>query len=320
LSPELDVANPPPQLDAGAPRLRRSRFRLAAEWITLGSAISYAILHIAYSEFYDKFGLTPEEVGLGFSQVLATSLSAILFAFGVWALLWFLLFLPSLLALPNQAESRDDGLKPRGPRRARMFLRALDQVLGLIAVALALLWVGGLAYVLWANSGTPHPLKVLVWLPVLTLPVILAVGTQRPKLQKAHDWLARNAGAIGRLAGFAVVVCASWTTYHAVRSLSVHYANQAFSGAPVSAVKIDLPASFPDPHAFDIRADAARVVWLQGRPAGVRLQDCLLFLGSSGGISFLFDARTHETLRVSPSAIGIGSTIDQTSCSKSKPR
>jgi hypothetical protein len=58
------------------------------------------------------------------------------------------------------------------------------------------------------------------------------------------------------------------------------------------------------------------VQWLHGRPAGVKVEDCLLFLGSSGQHSFLYDARTHETLRVPPSSVVIATGPDEKTCKK----
>jgi hypothetical protein len=70
-------------------------------------------------------------------------------------------------------------------------------------------------------------------------------------------------------------------------------------------VQIELPTgvNVPSLPALDVRADLARVQWLQGRPSIVRPNDCLLYFGTSGGIALLLDVHRPQA-PVARAAVG----------------
>lgn len=55
---------------------------LVTSYTLLGLFI-YALLRISYSLFYGRFGVSPEEVGLGFAEILSQAAVGILFVFAI---------------------------------------------------------------------------------------------------------------------------------------------------------------------------------------------------------------------------------------------
>jgi hypothetical protein len=298
---ELPADTEPHKARWGEGLVRTSQF--IAVGLPLGAAVSYGTLHLAYGEALNGLGVKPEDVGLGLAEVLSTSLTAVLYALSYWVFYLALFLTPLVLALASETSPPPTGHAEKRGFRGRLGTLALT--------AAGAGWMSLLAYDIWRRASLPNNLKfVCCVLALLFLVVRLGAPLGRPRsllkpLQEATPstlfWLA----VLGTFVG------ATWTTYHQVHRLALKYERQVLQGVPVSSVTLDLPGN---PQAFDLRADAARIEWPNGAPSDVRRGDCLLFLGNGGGTDFIFDARTHETLRVSPTLVGTGGTIDKTRC------
>ena len=284
--------------EGNATPARPVNFRLTgALLLPLLGAVAFALLHLAYSDFYSKFGLVPEDVGLDSSRLLTTSLTAILAAFAIWAVVWLFVAGPFLLVL---------------------FWTEVQRIYGgsrMVVFGFVFLLAVSAAWLLTTERSTPGLLKVFAWL------VVVASGAffLRDRVgQKQWDEMTRERLGLAVVAVFVSLALGATVTISGFRGLGARYGERAFEGLSFRSVKIDLPRGFPSWRALDIRADLVHVDWLQGRPSSVGSHDCLLYLGSSGGSSVLFDVHTpKQLLRVPTSAVILAAANAPFHCNKS---
>jgi hypothetical protein len=120
---------------------------------------------------------------------------------------------------------------------------------------------------------------------------------------------------------FVVLLCLGLALYMTadtfLLSVSQYGANQAASVAKGKAELKPLPV----PHgsgslrALDIEAAIATVDWLDKRPASVGPKDCLMFLGSVGGVVVLWDVSGERLVRA-PTSSAVVTTTSAPSCGK----
>ncbi|HEX8073852.1 MAG TPA: hypothetical protein VF545_02620 [Thermoleophilaceae bacterium] len=306
--PDGDDVTDPEEVERGASRRRRS-LRIA-EAVTGAGAISYALLHLWYEQFFEKFGLVPEDVGLDFTRVLTTSVTAILFGFGYLTAIWTFLCAPIWMVLQQRDRREDSDLMVEASFREIAIWLVLSGGFGaLIAIALST-----------SDSTADGDMRFVAGLLAVAPTLILVLGRLSwGWARTAWRVLSRfKAGETALALGFLAVALGAGTTYNVLKGVGTRYANQVRHGRPISSPTLDLPGDVPPLRALDIHADLARVQWLARRPPEVRPGDCLLYLGSAGGTAILYDAslRPGEVIRVGQSGVVIGTLPDGTECAR----
>jgi hypothetical protein len=175
--------------------------------LTLLGWLSFALLHLSYNQFFEHFGLVPEDVGLDFSRILTTSLSAIFIAFLAWTIVAAFLLVPLIVALPW--DDPEEGGGHGGPSTFRC------------VILLALAFVSGIcARELWLHSRDGHELKLAACVVVgapLAIALVGRSGASRAKETWEH--MAGNRRTIAVIVWIAVVALGLGTTLAGLRRL-----------------------------------------------------------------------------------------------------
>lgn len=274
-----------PQLDAGVISARLP-LRLH-EWLQLGSAafvgvglITTALLRLACGLFYTPLGTRPEDIGIGFQDVLVQSVSGVIYTFGFVTLT----FVPVLVAghVALYFAARLDKWPHRTfLQRSRTFAAALA-----LLVAYMTIYLGWTALAL-RDSGLATVVSLIgaLWLGrrlwqrsrSATTMILLGRPADRPVFG-------------GRWAITAAITLAVTVTFTAI--LTIQTANsdaeRAQRGNTVERRPF-LPWS----------AIPARVEWSKSRAVA---ENCALFLGQSGGVTNVYVPTNHRLVTY-PSAL-----------------
>jgi hypothetical protein len=255
------------------PEENGSRIGLAevASLLAVAGAFFYTALRVAYGVFYARLDAKPEDVGLGYQQILAQSVGALM-----------LLVLAAILALAlaagvasflrSQAESIEKipPSKPRPSPTLRQRITAGALLLGIIGAAVAIDWKGFL--------GT----FLVIGLAMVTL--LLYLRYRQIKDQRLARWV--RAGfvsafiALGFVAVLVVLCARASDDADAVRR--GQEGTFEFLGIPITSWGAEPGTLKP---ATTTAPDAAL-------PTG-----CVLFLGQADGIVVAFDP-AGQTLRL----------------------
>jgi hypothetical protein len=262
--------------------------------LTIAGIVLFSIRYAGYVLFYSSFGVSPSEVGLGWSEALVqtilTTTAWVGFGGAVFAVLCVLVL---IVGLP----------------------------LGAIVVAVVLVGAGVLVVVDFgrglteeAPSGvsdedkealagaTGHRVRIL-WREAVddfNERVRHAIARVRPII----TWLSRKfplAGLVGAIAGLALLQCYSLVG-------GVFLGNRAEDGHPLAEAELlRIPLS-------EWRAERVNVGYSDGGNAPrLRETDCVLYLGKAEGTAVLWNHTTRRTLRVPESALAL-SAGKQDSC------
>lgn len=245
-------------------------------WVTgLASAVTalgllfYAALRIGYSVFYAPLGLQPEDVGLGYADILAQSLVGL-----ILAALLVVYFGGTVFGLAeyarDTAENYDkilDSLRSVLPRYGATALVTAA------CIAIALVW-------LFAGADVAAPLLTLFG-------AVLLYGVYRGRSERVQRRVRLViAGLTVTFAlGLAFALLIGGAAEDAGRVKRGHAAHERFLGVPVVAWG----------------ATVATVQWVGNKAPskGVALPaGCLLYLGRSDRGVVLFDPATDESIRV----------------------
>jgi hypothetical protein len=285
---------------------------LAAAVAVLGP-LSFALLHAVYVSFYEPFGLAPEDVGRDSSRILATSIAAFIFGLFAWGFWWLCVYGAAAVSIAFIAPTNP----PYGPRRG-------EALAGSIAGGALLAFIGGggaqaisSADVLSAGD------KRQAWLVVLLVPLAVLIGTlpqewarpvRRLLAAPVAKWIA-CVGAVVLAAGAAAGALAEDAS-----TIGRDLAAQVQDGHRIPKATLRLPAGTTKLRALDIQADVAEVEWLGRRPTAIQPSDCMMYLGSSGGIALLWNvsSQPRALYRIPESTIVIR-TSDVSDCSKRTP-
>jgi hypothetical protein len=264
-------------LDRSAAFASWLRAHLAIALAVFGLAL-YGVLRIDYLLFFNKLGLNPEDVGLGYSEGLVQSAIAA-FAITVLVLavpLFLILFLFALLILTTFI-----GL----PIFALVFLFYLVPLLALYPVYFEIFVRGKEGRTVRGDLGK----LVGVSLYVSTYP--FRIGTRL--LRGFVKWLRGDP----RRPSLVLMFVALLTALLVLVSLpfeAKRAADQVRSGQKVH-LSLLMATLLP------IRATPAEVFWADRTEASdvsVRQGECLLWLGTSGGTAVLYDFRSDQAVRL----------------------
>jgi hypothetical protein len=272
--------------------------------------VLYAVLRIAYSLFYNNFGLTPDDLGLGYIDLLiqsAVGTVILLVVVFVVATVVALIYVGLIGSYPELWRYFRRGFRPAGssgpespppvkpgsesvtptPQDHRHRLRAA------LATGIIIAFVG---LVLVAGYFTPAPPG---WFTLLVVWVMFGYGliagikrTKRGLTGKDRTrWRRGSAAAALATLGLAILFLLTRAESDAAR------------------VQLGHPSSFTV-LGFRITtwgAEDATVSWTSNqiaadlRPLAGR---CLMYLGQSNGTAFLYLVSTHEVFRV-PTAVAV---------------
>ena len=292
-----------------AGRARQAMDRLKSvpweAWAVLGATV-YGLLRIDYALFYGRFGVAPEEVGLGYFEVLAQSVVGTLMQILLQSLL-VLVFIVSASLLWM-------GVKRIGQRGRRVFgrfkeggwssVRYLLHRLLIVAVSVSavvlLRMVNGTATVVvgvgagialaWLfEHGVENPLRAPDTQP--------AVEEAPPPLWQAVRQEARRFARWALAVSVAVVLVVQLPLSAWRNGTAVQHGEPSdltsFSGLPF----------FPT-----FGAQPAAVSWLDGTPPASFMAaqgHCLMYMGSARGTTVLYDVDARQTHRLPSSALAL---------------
>lgn len=272
------------------------------QWVTSVLAVLFAVQRFATSVFYSQFGVSPEDVGIGFGQsviegvvvfvVLVVTVNVALLVPAVFVLVgaWFD---ARAKAVRIRAAAR------RYPRRMLAYV-ALGLTGVVAAVTLFLLlnrvnewvWAFGLVATIWA----------VMWLrSELESPFVDApgpAGAPRDVVRRVTRLVVIVIAAILTVA-FLVA-----PTLQAIRDAHAVEKGRSVSGFPASAW----------------RAQRAQITWLRQPPPTPDFgSHCLMHLGQSDGVLVLYDVDDQKTLRLPGSDVVVAAVPSAASADSACP-
>jgi hypothetical protein len=281
------VTTPRPESTSSARKLTKKLTELLDEIGDVATSMSallavfaillYAVLQVAYSIFYEPFGLRPDDLGFDYLDLLARS------ALGI-VLLLVLLIAPFGLLLtvvglftPGWLQRELPGNRPSaGP------------CIGVLVVVL------GLVLILSEFGVLPSVARTVATFLVLVLAFYPGFLVVRDGLRSPHKDRWRGvlvaAGSVVLIAGTAFVMLRAATDRAKV--LHGHPAEFTFLGFPITGW----------------RAEDATITWTNanvGTDLASLANRCLLYFGQSNGTAYFYRSENRQVLRISTQAVAI---------------
>jgi hypothetical protein len=273
-------------------------------WAVLG-AIVYGLLRIDYALFYGRFGVAPEEVGLGYFEVLAQSVVGTLmqillqFLFVLFVVVYASLLWKGLKRIGQRGRGVFGRFKEGAWRSVRYVLHRLLIVAVLVSVVVLLRMVKGTTtIVVVVGAGI-----ALAWLFGLGVENPLRAPDTQPAVEEAPPLWQAVWGEATRFARWALTVSV-------VGVLLVLLPYWAFrNGTAVQHGESSDLTSFPGAPFFPTwGAQPAVVSWVDGTPPASLMAaqgHCLMYMGSARGTTVLYDVDARQTLRLPSNALAI---------------
>lgn len=266
-------------------------------WLPVASIVTIVVsgfYGLAYSRFYERLDVSPEQAGLSTAQIIAHSIVGGLALTFVVSLVIFLIFVP---LVPSKEAS---ATRPSVGTWANVGVNA--------AVTLAAILI--LSFIAW-RTKVPILLTALVIGTVLFLAVIASLEIKRKSkngrvalmpalLEFTPDSYVALAVA-GLVFGIAITGIYTYTEAN-------HLGTKASDGEAIHN-----PAILGVPF-LGVEAEPTLIAWTGKQPTGFRIPSCALFLGSSGGEDLLYDQRTGTTITAPKKDIVLGLRGGRTSC------
>jgi hypothetical protein len=285
--------------------------------VTVLGLCLYGFLRYVYARFYSPLGVKPEEVGLGYGEILSQSVMGLLL---FSALMFLLLLLITVLVITGavvwaglflavRAGIREDkriGIAFLGVMAAAVTLIVLADAVGWGAVLvgfLAVLLIVWLVDLIRSRSSPDDPrADESTSTPSVPRPPATTSGRRRDQsLLASRGWrwsiIAVFLATVVTVAGTLVLEARGG----AARVLRGEAWRSTFAGMPMTSMQA-LPAT---------------IVWSSGTPpSGLQLGDdhCLLYLGESAGITVLYDASAHRTIRLPSSDVIVSVRNEAPAC------
>lgn len=276
----------------------------------------YALLRIAYDRFYAPFGLSADDLGLGYLELLAqAAIGAVLLVLIHGVLIWLMIAIFVEFAASAARDAR------AAIQRRRSGERKPDEPASKADLAWLLGIVGGgaLLWLLDELTGAPvlryGAIATFVAAAVGYNAVMMARGTSRiwrgatsePSTPAARRWRAAfvtTVIVVGLLAALTLILGADGDARAVRDGQSVH---TEFLGIPISSWG----------------AEAATISWTTATvdPALAPLAEtCLMYLGQSDGTVFLYapHALRRATFRV-PAALAAVRIVPDARCERGSP-
>jgi hypothetical protein len=288
------VADPAPaEAPPRAPSLG-SMLTLATGLLALLGGIAYAIMRYSYQEFYNVFGLTPDDVGPGSAAALTQS--------GVGVATFVLLFavLPIALSL----------LATLGVERA-LAGRGFALRLGLCTVTA----LGVYRAITAVTSGHGEVRQ----LTVIAIGVILLLAKRRADAEpQASGGLVRAARRLPRpwwIGGLLTAAISALVLGGSLPQDARATARCAITrNEPVRFVHTHRTLPFlPHISVLRVRADPARVDWVDGGGKIDLPAPPLVYLGDAGGRYFVYSIARNRTIQI-PDGSVVLTTIPRAHC------
>jgi hypothetical protein len=271
----------------------------ASAVLAIFAVLLYAMLRIAYTRFYGPLGLTPDDLGLGYAQLLAQS------ALGAVALLS--LSLAAVATVVAMAVGMTHLV-----RQDRLSLpiaapRWVGQVLWLAVGALA-----GVGSSVWALSSDPPAWAIAVMSPAFAAALVVGIDRVRRGLAGELTIRAKPTRAWWRAGVLATLIAVGLIT-------TTVLSRQADVGVLVVQGGGAVHPSLLHTRIISWGADAATLTWTTN-PSDRALRSlagrCLLHLGQFDGTLFLYSPSAHPpaTYRV-PAALAVVRILPNARCS-----
>jgi len=254
------------------------RWPPALTLLSILGVATYAGLRLAYSGFYDRLGVSPEELGLGQFDLLVRSIGLIaLTGMAAVALAVFIVLFAAAMAAATGASRLVNWMLGKAPHWGPVVL----------IVSLAA-WFGGVAFLPgWLRQYLPYAILAAV---LLAAPLAYLVF---PDLRGKHVEQARTMMSRFWFVGGVVVGALSVASIAAITVVL----------APAAAQAVEQGRSYRD-WTVPWRGDPATVVWLQPPAAKDPLGGhCLMYLGQANGIDVLYDVDAHRSVRVASASV-----------------
>ena len=297
------MTTPSQRPETGVPSFLENFPRWATDARTVLAVLGivlYAVLRIAYSVFYSNFGLTPDDLGLGYLDLLIQS------AVGTVMLLMAMFIVEALVVVayvgiwgdfrnsirdlrhtgsaeserPPPAKQKDESVTPQSRNRRGRRGRWVGSI-GLLAVTVLAVvgWLVGLGVL-------ALPLYCVLFVPTLIVGIKL---TKRGLTENRARWERGLAAIALATLGLAILLLLSRAESDAERVQLGYPSSDTVLGFRITTWG----------------AEDATVSWTSNqiaadlRPLAGR---CLMYLGQSNGTAFLYLVSTHEVYRV-PTAV-----------------
>jgi hypothetical protein len=277
------AAGPPDGADASpASRWLERVPDVRAVFAVLG-LLFYAVLRIATSVFYGRFGLSPDDLGLGYVELLVQSVvgTSIVLVVALAAAFLVICEYVGVVAFFNDIFRRQ-GTDERD---------AWSDLSSIVFTVVAVSGTGSAITAAVGLQGVSGAMLTLAIAVVLVWTTLRGVRVLSRGVLGAHRrrWLVLVAAVVLATVGFSIA---------ALIGQARDDADRVFAGHPAA------------PAVFGVRmtswgAETATLSWTsdQVAPDLRRLTGrCLMYLGQSGGTSFFYDPGAHETVRI-PAAI-----------------
>jgi hypothetical protein len=255
--------------------------------IALVGVLLYAVLRVAYSTFYGRFGLTPDDLGLGYVELLVQAAVGVVALIAVYVVLIgaFLGFYVGMWG--RGGEPQEPGWGDSLGVRARVAI-----VVGTVCLAAVLVVAGVMSW--FAAEGV---FASLTFLGLLTL--YLPTGLRRIEAGLAGAHRARWRAMLV-LAGLVALLAPTVT----LLEQATGDAARVHGGRPAAPTFLGFRLASWGAH-------RAAVAWTgPARPDGTHsLQDrCFMFLGQSDGTDFLYEPGTDAVVRAPAASVVVRTT------------
>lgn len=278
--------------------------------VVLGAALavlgplSFALTRWSYVQFYDSFGLSPEDVGLTSARMLSIGVAGFGFAIGAWAVQWAVVFGAAGVATAFIAGTRE----PTGPRRG-------SALVGSVLAGLALVLAGGVYATHFADAhelsrSDAIALGLIVIGPPAVAVMLGAIGHPKAIELRTRLGTSQSRSRTAWAAAVLTMLFAVSTAAAGAATTGEEVAAEVKLGHSTQNPTLPLPADADPVPAFDIQADVADVEWLDD-PSRAAKTGCLIYLGSGDGVVNLWSVSEQALLRVPQSRIVIKTAGDK---------
>jgi hypothetical protein len=281
-----------------------SHFKDAGVMLTIAGILLYAALRSVYVLFYGRLGVQPEEVGLGYTEVLAQSVVGIMLVAAIQAAAFGGLYLAGrMLIAPSLAAGIVIQRRLRPP-------------------VLVILLAGAVAFAAFFAWVLTRPVSELLVVPLELLLLVLFAGmvwahrlsetdsdrdsSRIGAWRAGHMHARRMLGVIGEGVGgwlAAAVVLFAVCVLVVFESLFIRTpfdASEVKRGLSRGGMRIRF-LGFP---VLTNRGEQARV-WFKSDVPPWLVQDCLMYLGQASGTTVFYAVRSKRVVRLPSGDIGL---------------
>jgi hypothetical protein len=272
--------------------------------LTISGVLLYAILRSVYALFYGKLGVQPEEIGLGYTEVLAQSVVGVMLLAGLVVAFFLIIYGTFRLFL---APSLAVGVIVYEHVSRSLLVRWLLAV-ALFAAFFAFVWF----------AGPPSWIYLLIEFVVIAMVFGLVNGQRvastaagrdrdrglwRDAYDRGRRWTTNSFARIGLKPGWTILGCfglAIFLVFEILFLSTPSDANDVKAGRSVAGMEI----GFLDFPVLTNRAERAHVWFQTDVPAWIS-NDCLMYLGQSATTTVFYAVRSQRIVRLPTATTGV---------------